>query len=214
MIPLQLMIGQLTGQPLPVPLPAPAKARQFAIRDEAYSRKTEGRTPKELAADANRTIQTMKRGIVNLRLHYGKRIFSETTVRKERPFPIGKDTLHTIVEHLLRDRVLRVESRGVNSTYYCYTDCDSPEPLPKNKQSEGYKARVNHICEFVRSWSKAQSSFSIPELRIAVDNLGTAADDAVMNLVDTGELVEMRDGRGRRKFKAKGASDGQIQSAA
>ena len=211
MIDMQIMIGQLTGEPIQFPLPD--IARKFTAQD-ALRNKSAERTAKELEGDAARVARTLADRMNNIRKYYGNRIFSVSLILKERPFKTGKAPLAEAVEIMLNNGELTALDGFQNSLRYRFSVCENPQPFPKNTKVEAYNARVNNICDFVRNWSKANSRFSIPELRTAVENQGTAADDAVYKMIESGELIEMRDGRGKRTFKFNGVANGKIQSAA
>ena len=84
MIPMQIMIGQLTGQPLPVHQIEPTRIHTF---NEHGNSITFGRSATRIEADRIKSIQSLERMRENLRKHYGNRMFTRNAIKRERLFP-------------------------------------------------------------------------------------------------------------------------------
>ena len=116
MIPMQIMIGQLTGQPLPVHQIEPTRIHTFNEHGNSISF---GRSATRIEADRIKSIQSLERMRENLRKHYGNRMFTRNAIKRERLFPHNKTTLPSLLNDMLESGELLLyasDNRGM-STY-------------------------------------------------------------------------------------------------
>ena len=199
MIPLQLMIGQLTGQPLPVHQIEPARIHTF---NEHGNSITFVRSEERQQADKKRSIQAIERMRENLRKHYGNRMFTRNAIKRERLFPHNKTTLPSLLNDMLESGELLLYASDNRGDVYVFADAENPDPYFKpDPRIAALEEKVKATRDFVLTWSKSKEGFSEKALRSTMHSYCTAATIAIHQMLDAGEIELISSSHGRRIYK-------------
>ena len=199
MIPLQLMIGQLTGQPLPVHQIKPTRIHTF---NEHGNSITFGRSEERQQADKKRSIQAIERMRENLRKHYGNRMFTRNAIKRERLFPHNKTTLPDVINGMVESGELLLYASDNRGDVYVFADAENPDPYFKpDPRIAALEEKIKATRAFVLTWSKAKEGFSEKALRSTMHSYCTAATIAIHQMLDAGEIELISSSHGRRIYK-------------
>lgn len=199
MIPMQIMIGQLTGQPLPVHQIEPTHIHTF---NEHGNSIPFGRSATRIEADRIKSIQSLERMRENLRKHYGNRMFTRNAIKRERLFPHNKTTLPSLLNDMLESGELLLYASDNRGDVYVFADAENPDPYFKpDPRIAALEEKVKATREFVLTWSKAKEGFSEKALRSTMHSYCTAATIAIHQMLDSEEIVLVSSSYGRRIYK-------------
>lgn len=201
MIPMQIMIGQLTGQPLPAHQIEPTRIHTISDHGGSIAY---GRTAAEQEADKRRSVKSFERMRENLRKHYGKRMFTRNAIKRERLFQHNKTTLPDVIKGMVESGELLLYASDNRGDVYVFADAENPDPYFKpDPRLAALAAKVKATREFVLTWSKAKEGFSEKALRSTMHSYCTAATIAIHQMLDSGEIVLVSSSYGRRIYKLK-----------
>ena len=199
MIPMQIMIGQLTGQPLPVHQIEPTRIHTF---NEHGNSITFVRSEERQQADKKRSIQSLERMRENLRKHYGNRMFTRNAIKRERLFPHNKTTLPSLLNDMLESGELLLYASDNRGDVYVFADAENPDPYFKpDPRIAALEEKIKATRDFVLTWSKAKEGFSEKALRSTMHSYCTAATIAIHQMLDSEEIVLVSSSYGRRIYK-------------
>jgi hypothetical protein len=199
MIPMQIMIGQLTGQPLPVHQIEPTRIHTF---NEHGNSITFVRSEERQQADKKRSIQAIERMRENLRKHYGNRMFTRNAIKRERLFPHNKTTLPSLLNDMLESGELLLYASDNRGDVYVFADAENPDPYFKpDPRIAALEEKIKATRDFVLTWSKAKEGFSEKALRSTMHSYCTAATIAIHQMLDSEEIVLVSSSYGRRIYK-------------
>jgi hypothetical protein len=199
MIPMQIMIGQLTGQPLPVHQIEPTRIHTF---NEHGNSITFVRSEERQQADKKRSIQAIERMRENLRKHYGNRMFTRNAIKRERLFPHNKTTLPSLLNDMLESGELLLYASDNRGDVYVFADAENPDPYFKpDPRIAALEEKIKATRDFVLTWSKSKEGFSEKALRSTMHSYCTAATIAIHQMLDAGEIELISSSHGRRIYK-------------
>lgn len=199
MIPMQIMIGQLTGQPLPVHQIEPSRIHTFNEHGNSIAF---GRSETRIEADRIKSIQSLERMRENLRKHYGNRMFTRNAIKRERLFPHNKTTLPDVIKGMVESGELLLYASDNRGDVYVFADAENPDPYFKpDPRIAALEEKVKATREFVLTWSKAKEGFSEKALRETMHSYCTAATIAINQMLDAGEIEMTSSSHGRRIYK-------------
>ena len=199
MIPLQLMIGQLTGQPLPVHQIEPTRIYTF---NEHGNSIPFGRSETRIEADRIKSIQSLERMRDNLRKHYGNRMFTRNAIKRERLFPHNKTTLPDVIKGMVESGELLLYASDNRGDVYVFANAENPDPyISPDPRLAALAEKVKATREFVLTWSKAKEGFSEKALRSTMHSYCTAATIAIHRMMGAGEIELSSSSHGRRIYK-------------
>lgn len=199
MIPLKIMIGQLTGQPLPVHQIEPSRIHTLSDHGNSTAY---GRSPAEQEADQRRTVRSLERMRENLRKHYGNRMFTRNAIKRERLFPHNKTTLPSLLNDMLTSGELLLYASDNRGDVYVFADAENPDPYFKpDPRIAALEEKIKATRDFVLTWSKAKEGFSEKALRSTMHSYCTAATIAIHQMLEAGEIELISSSHGRRIYK-------------
>ena len=199
MIPLSIMIGQLTGQPLPVHQIEPTRIYTFNDHGNSISF---GRSETRIEADRIKSLQSLERMRENLRKHYGNRMFTRNAIKRERLFPHNKTTLPDVIKGMVESGELLLYASENRGDVYVFANAENPDPyISPDPRRAALEEKVKATREFVLTWSKAKEGFSEKALRSTMHSYCTAATIAIHRMMGAGEIELISSSHGRRIYK-------------
>ena len=199
MIPLSIMIGQLTGQPLPVHQIEPTRIYTFNDHGNSISF---GRSETRIEADRIKSLQSLERMRENLRKHYGNRMFTRNAIKRERLFPHNKTTLPDVIKGMVESGELLLYASDSRGDVYVFANAENPDPyISPDPRLAALEEKVKATREFVLTWSKAKEGFSEKALRSTMNSYCTAATIAIHRMLDAGEIELISSRHCRRIYK-------------
>lgn len=201
MIPLQLMIGQLTGQPLPHHQIEPTRIHTISEHGNSICY---GRSQNEAEADKRRTENSMNKILDNLRQHYGNRMFTRNSIKRESLFPHSKANLVLVLKQMMESGEILLHASDNRGDIYVFATADRPPPYVSPDARQGVLAeKVTHMRQFVPTWGQAATGFTEKALKNAQQDFGIAASLAISQMLDAGEIELVSIRAGRRTYKLK-----------
>jgi hypothetical protein len=196
---MQIMIGQLTGQPLPVHQIEPTRIYTFNEHGNSISF---GMSETRIEADRIKSIRSLERMRENLRKHYGSRMFTRNAIKRERLFPHNKTTLPDVIKGMVESGELLLYASDNRGDVYVFASAENPDPyISPDPRLAALAEKVSATREFVLTWSKAKEGFSEKSLRETMHSYCTAATIAIHQMLDAGEIELISSSHGRRIYK-------------
>lgn len=200
MIPMQLMIGQLTGQPLPIHQIEPSRIHTLSDHGNSVAY---GRSQAEQEADQQRTVRSLERMREGLRKHYANRMFSRNALKRDKLFPHNKKTLPDVLKEMLDSGELILHASDHRGDIYMFASAQNPEPIQHDPRQTVLAYKVTCMRQFVLTWSQAEIGFTEKALKNAQQDFGLAPSMVISQMLDAGEIELVSIRAGRRTYKLK-----------